>query len=160
MRLHQHSLAPLILVLSIARPSAGPGRKVTKLADGVYAIEHEPGANASGNTTVVIGDRQVLVVDTGFLPSAAMEDIAQIKQWTDKPVSFIVNTHFHNDHNFGNRVYLNAFPAVTIIAHTETKKEMDLFGPGSVMREERGIGSLQRMLETGKTRNGRALTDA
>jgi glyoxylase-like metal-dependent hydrolase (beta-lactamase superfamily II) len=134
---------------------------VTRLAEGVYAIEHEGhnDPNASGNTTVIIGDRQVLVVDTGFLPSAATEDIAQIKQWTDKPVSFVVNTHFHNDHNFGNRVYLNSWPGVTIIAQTETKKEMDLFGPGSAMRMERGIGRLRTMLETGKTPDGRALTD-
>ncbi|MGA3301219.1 MAG: hypothetical protein ABSD87_14140, partial [Candidatus Acidiferrales bacterium] len=57
-------------------------RTVTKLADGVYEIRHEP----NGNTTVIIGDRQVFVVDTCFLPSAAREDIAQIRQWTDKPV--------------------------------------------------------------------------
>jgi hypothetical protein len=36
------------------------GRKVTKLADGVYEIQHEP----SGNTTVIIGKRQIFVVDT------------------------------------------------------------------------------------------------
>ena len=95
-------------------------RKVTQLAAGVYEIEH-PRAS-SGNTTVIIGERQVFVVDTCFLPSAAREDIAQIRQWTDKPVSFVLNTHFHNDHNLGNRAYMDAFPALTIIAHVETKK--------------------------------------
>jgi cyclase len=52
---------------------------------------------------VIIGDRQVFVVDAGFLPSDAREDIAQIRAWTDKPVAFLLDTHFHNDHNFGNR---------------------------------------------------------
>jgi len=55
-------------------------RQVTQLADGVYAIEH-PFGN-SGNTTVIIGDRQVFVVDSPNYPAFAREDIAQIRQWT------------------------------------------------------------------------------
>jgi cyclase len=136
-------------------------RKVTKLADGVYEIQHSH--DGGGNTTVIIGDRQVLVVDTCFLPSAAREDIAQIRQWTNKPVSFVLNTHFHNDHNLGNRIYMDAFPALTIIAHTETKKDMDMFGPGSLMREERDsygiMQTLKVMQSSGKTKDGRALSE-
>jgi cyclase len=139
-------------------------RKVTKLADGVYEIEHGRvgGMNAGGNTTVIIGDREVLVVDSCFLPSAAREDIAQIRRWTDKPVSFVLNTHFHNDHNFGNRIYMDAFPAVTIIAQVETKKDMDMYGPGSLRREEQDsygiMRTLKSMQETGKTKDGHELT--
>jgi len=156
------SIAILIGLLAAATPmSAQTERKVTKLTDGVYEITHRDGGG--GNTTVIIGERQVLVVDSCFLPSAAREDIAQIRQWTDKPVSFVINTHFHNDHNFGNRVYMDAFPALTIIAHVETKKEMDRFGPGSLRREEKdsyGIQQiLEKMLETGKTQDGRLLSE-
>jgi len=138
----------------------GTERKVTQLADGVYAIEHRDSDDGfkSGNTTVIIGDRQVFVVDAAFLPSAVREDIAQIRQWTDKPVSFVLNTHFHNDHNLGNRAYMDGFPALTIIAHVETKKGEDMFGPGSSSREERTNGAFQHMLDTGKTDEGRALT--
>jgi cyclase len=143
-------MATSIGLLAAARPiSAQTERRVTKLTDGVYAIEHRPGGG--GNTTVIIGERQVFVVDSCFLPSAAREDIAQIRQWTDKPVSFVLNTHFHNDHNLGNRAYTDAFPAVTIIAHAETKKEMDRFGPGSASREEKTTAAIQQMLATGKT---------
>ena len=135
-------------------------RRITPLASGVYMIEHEqPGnGNVSGNSLVVIGTRQVLVVDASFLPSIAREDIAQIRKWTDKPVAFVVNTHFHNDHNYGDRTYLDAYPGVTIIAQAETKKDMDRFGPGSADREERGIPRLQRMLDSGKTPSGHVLT--
>ena len=149
--------------LLIATPGVGQTeRKVTKLADGVYEIEHQDAQDgfASGNSTVIIGNRQVLVVDSCFLPSAAREDIAQIRQWTGKPVSFLLNTHFHNDHNLGNQAYLNAFPALTIVAHVETKKDMDMFGPGSAAREERGVASLQKMADTGKFKDGRDLTAA
>jgi cyclase len=136
-------------------------RKVTKLAEGVYAIEH-PGHRHdglfSGNTTVIIGTRQVLVVDSAYLPSVTHEDIAQILKWTDKPVTFVLNTHFHNDHNLGNSVYMESYPAVTILAHAETKKSMDMFGPGSSNREERMNARLQNMLEQGKGPDGQALS--
>src|ERR1700759_1667468 len=138
MRRRRHRRLLSLTLLAVGLLAAAPifadtPRKVTKLADGVYAIEHQDSGDgsASGNTTVIIGDRQVFVVDSCFLPSAAREDIAQIRQWTDKPVSFVLNTHFHNDHNLGNRAYMDAFPSLTIIAHAETKKDMDMFGPGS-----------------------------
>jgi glyoxylase-like metal-dependent hydrolase (beta-lactamase superfamily II) len=167
MRYLMNSLRPFFLALSIgllaiATPLSGQSeRKVTKLADGVYEIQHpNTGGNVNGNTTVIIGERQVFVVDTCYLPSVAREDIAQIRQWTDRPVSFVLNTHFHNDHNLGNRAYMDAFPALTIIAHAETKKEMDLFGPGSAMRDQRDVAYLQKMLETGKTPDGQTLSEA
>jgi glyoxylase-like metal-dependent hydrolase (beta-lactamase superfamily II) len=148
---------PLLLVPSSASIAAQSERTVTKLADGIYEIGHA--GYGGGNTTVIIGDRQVFVVDSCFLPSAAREDITQIRQWTNKPVSFVLNTHFHNDHNFGNRSYMDAFPALTVIAHVETKKEMDLFGPGSLGREEKDSYGLQKMLDTGKTPEGVPLTE-
>ena len=96
MQLKRRAFAVLLLAISLAQLplSAQTERAITKLADGIYEIQHREGDG--GNTTVIIGDRQVFVVDTGFLPSAAREDIAQIRQWTDKPVSFVLNTHFHN----------------------------------------------------------------
>ncbi len=156
-------IVTIVTSLLTAAPivTADPWRKVTKLADGVYAIEH-PGHRHdglfSGNTTVIIGTRQVLVVDSAYLPSVTHEDIAQIGQWTDRPVCFLLNTHFHNDHNLGNSLYLEAYPALTIIAHAGTKKSMDLFGPGSAIREEKTNARLQQMLVLGKGPDGQPLT--
>ena len=153
----------MLAAFTIGAPlSAQSERTVTKLADGVYEIRHRDAGDgfAGGNTTVIIGDRQVFVVDAPFLPSDAREDIAQIRQWTTKPVSFLLTTHFHNDHNLGNRAYMDAFPALTIIAHVETKKDMDLFGPGSRGREERATAAYQQMLDRGLNSDGTALTDA
>lgn len=149
-------LLNLALLLSAAGAAAGQHeRTTTTLAEGVYEIQHEP----NGNTTVIVGERQVLVVDSCFLPSAAREDIAQIRKWTDKPVSFLINTHFHNDHNLGNRIYMEAFPAVTIIAHVETKRDMDMFGPGSLSREERTKSLIVQMQNSGKGPDGKDLSE-
>ena len=145
----------------LARIYAQTPAPTTKLAEGVYAIEHSGHRQDglfSGNTTVIIGSRQVLVVDSPYLPSVTRDDIAQIRQWTDTPVTFLINTHFHNDHNLGNGLYLAAFPALTIIAHSETKKSMDMFGPSSAMRMERTNNRLQEMLEKGKGPDSRVLT--
>src|SRR5215469_15286039 len=142
-------------LLAICPMSGQQERKLSQLGEGIYEIQHEP----NGNTTVIVGNRQVFVVDTCFLPSAARADIAQIRKWTDKPVSFVLNTHFHNDHNFGNRIYLDAYAALTIIAHVETKKDMDMFGPGSLSREEKTKSDILEMQRSGKGLEGKALTD-
>ena len=167
MSFNGNSLRLQAVILSIclsaaAQIAAGTTpRTVTKLADGVYAIEH-PGHRHdglfSGNTTVIIGTRQVFVVDSAYLPSVTREDIAQIRRWTDKPVTFLLNTHFHNDHNLGNSLYMEAFPSLTILAHAETKKSMDMFCPSSANREERMNARLQQMLDQGKGPDGQSLT--
>jgi cyclase len=142
-------------------PADANGRRVTKLADGVYAIQHQNSddGNVNGNTTVIIGEREVFVVDSCYRPSQAREDIAQIRQWTDKPVGFLLNTHFHNDHNNGNRAYLDAFPAMAIVAQVETKKDMDLIQPGNVERTPKGIAAVIAAFKLGKDQSGRALTE-
>ena len=153
-------IAAALSFLFAAGPlSAQQERKVTKLAEGVYVIEHRAGGSPSGNTTVIIGERQVFVVDSCFLPSLAREDIAQIRQWTDKPVAYLLNTHFHNDHNNGNKTYLDAFPSLAIIAHEETKKDMDLIQPGNIERMPQQLAATIAALKQGKLQNGRVLTE-
>ena len=152
-------IAAALSFLFAAGPlSARQERNVTKLAKGVYEIEHR-GGPPSGNTTVIIGERQVFVVDSCFLPSQAREDIAQIRQWTDKPVGYLLNTHFHNDHNNGNKTYLDAFPSLAIIAQEETKKDMDLIQPGNVERMPVQLAATIAALKQGKLQNGRELTE-
>ncbi len=94
------------------------------LAPGVFVL-HNPRANESwpqGNTLVVAGDREVLVVDAGYLPGTALADIAEIRKLTDKPVRYLVNTHWHYDHTNGNGVYRAQFPGLSIVGHPETRR--------------------------------------
>jgi cyclase len=149
--------------LLIAAPLFGDtgDRQVTRLADGVYAIQHKNlnDGNPSGNTTVIIGDREVFVVDSCYRPSFAREDIAQIRQWTDKPVGYLLITHFHNDHNNGNKTYMDAFPALAIIAQAETKKDMDLIQPGNIERSPAELAATIAAFKQGKDPHGRTLTE-
>jgi cyclase len=164
LRAGQRLLLLLAALLIAAAPSYADtiAGVVTKLADGVYTIQHQnlQGGAVSGNSTVIIGDREVLVVDSGFLPSIAREDIAQIRKWTDKPVAFLFITHFHNDHNNGSSTYMAAFPNLTVIAQEETKKDMDLIQPGNIERIPRQYAEAAAAYKQGKDPEGHALSDA
>jgi glyoxylase-like metal-dependent hydrolase (beta-lactamase superfamily II) len=135
-------------------------RTVTKLADGIYEIRHPdaPDTFPQGNTTVVIGEKGVLVVDSCLLPTSAREDIEQIRKWTSKPVTYLVNTHWHFDHTLGNATYAAAFPGIQIVAQQHTAKMITEFNPGAVIRYPTRGDRFKKVLDTGKKPDGTALT--
>lgn len=135
-------------------------RTVTKLAEGVYEIRHPdaPDTFPQSNATVIIGERDVLVVDSCLLPSAAKQDIEQIKQWTKKPVTYLVNTHWHFDHTGGNATYAAAFPGIQIIAHKATQKTIADFNQGAMDRYPTRAERFKKVLESGKAPDGSTLT--
>jgi glyoxylase-like metal-dependent hydrolase (beta-lactamase superfamily II) len=135
-------------------------RIVTQVAHGVYAIRHRdgPDTNPQGNTTVVIGDREVLVVDSGYLPSSAREDLDQIRRWTRKPVRYLVNTHWHPDHIRGNASYARAFPGVAVIAQDATPDLERGFDEPNLVRYRARVATLRRELERGRAADGTPLT--
>ena len=136
-------------------------RTVTKLAEGIYTIRHKdaPDTFPQGNTTVIIGDREVLVVDSCYLPSSAREDIADIRKWTNKPVRYLVNTHWHFDHTMGNGTYSDAFPGLMIVAHIETARQSSGYNPGWFERFPKRAERFGKILEAGKDNNGKVLTE-
>ncbi|HEU4364047.1 MAG TPA: MBL fold metallo-hydrolase [Candidatus Krumholzibacteria bacterium] len=153
----------LLACLALAAAAAAPARAhsaASRLAEGVHVIAHEPAPNGfpQGNTTVIIGEREVVVVDTGYWPPTARDDIALIRTWTDRPVRYLVNTHWHHDHCFANAAYVDSFPEIGIIVHEETRKDMDLFVPTSAPRLRDGIAALERRLASRKDDSGAALT--
>ena len=90
----------------------GVSYKFEKIADGVYyATGTVPGLGS--NNVVVVNDADVLIVDTGTSPAAARAFVEDIKKLTDKPIRYVVNTHWHYDHTDGNQIF---GPEVQIIA--------------------------------------------
>ncbi len=148
--------------LALADSSISRTRTVTKLAENVYEIRHPdaPDTFPQGNTTVVIGEKFVLVVDSCLMPSSAQEDIEQIRKWTNKPVTYLVNTHWHFDHTLGNATYAAAFPGIQIVAQRATTKMVAGFNPGAVLRYPSRAEFYKKILDSGKLPDGSALTDA
>src|SRR5262249_18704903 len=62
-------------------------------------------------------DEDVVVVDTNGNPAITREVLAALKRLTPKPVRYVVDTHYHDDHIRGNSVYRDAFPGVEFVAH-------------------------------------------
>lgn len=77
-----------------------------------------------GNSVIIINDVDVIVVDSGLPPLWAERVIAEIRKLTDKPVRYLINTHSHGDHTFGNQVYAKAFPNIEIISNNETREAL------------------------------------
>lgn len=101
-----------------------------KVADGIYAaIRTEPaGYSFVANSVFIVNDDDVVVVDTGVGPAVAREAIAALKKITAKPVKYVINTHWHDDHMMGNEAYRDAYPGVEFIAHANAKTAIDTTG--------------------------------
>src|SRR5512136_1140913 len=94
-----------------------------EIAKDVYAFLQPP-LICYSNAGVIVGDRDVIVVDS--LTNAAMAEslLAEIRRVTSKPIRFLVNTHSHVDHVYTNHL----FPEATVIAaragREETKRNL------------------------------------
>ena len=93
-----------------------------ELAPGVYALlSSRPPVDNSG---FIVGEKGVLVIDAHINGAMARQIQAAVREVTDKPILYLVNTNYHGDHTFGNY----AFPAETkIVAHRKTAEAMANF---------------------------------
>ncbi len=89
--------------------------KVSKVAGTVYMLQ-----GAGGNIGVSVGDDGIVIVDDQFAPLAP-KIRAALKGITDKPIRFILNTHYHGDHTGGNAEFSKDGP---IIAHENVRKRL------------------------------------
>ena len=70
--------------------------KTTQVADGIYMLEGE-----GGNIGVSAGEDGVFLIDDQFAPLTP-KIVAAVKAISDKPIRFLMNTHWHGDHVGGN----------------------------------------------------------
>jgi len=121
-------------------PGSLPAHRFEKVAEGVYYSTATGSVTVGSNSVVIVNDEDVMVVDPGITPAAATAFIADVKTLTNKPIRYVVDTHYHYDHAFGNQVF---GPDVTLIGHDATRRR--LMGP--VLKERtyltNGIGAIQ-----------------
>src|SRR5208337_4259924 len=96
--------------------------KVTKVSGNIYMLEGE-----GGNIAASVGEDGIVIVDDQFAPlaekiQAALKDL----KITDKPVRFVINTHYHGDHTGGNEPF--ATTGSTVIAQDNVRKRLETGG--------------------------------
>jgi cyclase len=100
--------------LAFAQPAA------RQLGNGLYAYISDN--DSSANSTFLVGDDGILVVDTGLNAAEGTKLLGAIRQVSSLPVKFIVNTHYHPDHQGGNAT---VGPSAVVIS-TEFTRESTL----------------------------------
>lgn len=134
------------------------------LGQGLYAaIRREPpGLLEHANSLVIVNDRDVIVVDAQMTPAATRELIRAIRSVTHLPVGYVIDTHWHDDHVFGNAAYAAAFPGVTFISSYETRADLATRGRDNRMQFMAALpdemAMLQHHLEKGTALDWRDLS--
>ncbi len=103
------------LLLLLAAP-AHAAERPTPLGTDLYAcISTNP---ASANSTFLVGRDGILVVDPGLNEEEAGKCLAQIRTVSALPIRYVVNTHYHLDHQGGNSTYM---PGAVIVSTAWTR---------------------------------------
>lgn len=107
---------------------------ITKVSDDIFTFTK--GSVIDSNTTFIVSNEGVLVIDTRPNPDEALKVLKEIRKVTSKPIKYVINTHFHGDHVFGNQIFAEAS---AIIAH----KNVRLFLEGETGKEH--LGAFKKM---------------
>src|SRR5262245_34760156 len=109
------------LVFHAQTPAAQLAHKFIEIAPGVYSATGTGAINAGSNSAVIVNQEDILIVDSHMTPDAGRALLRDVKTLSDKPVKFLVNTHFHYDHADGNQVFA---PVADVIGHDYTRKRL------------------------------------
>jgi cyclase len=130
---------------------------IQRVSEGVYAAIARPAAMINCNAAVIVTSDNVVVVDSHSKPSAARALIHQIRaEITDRPVRYVINSHFHWDHAQGNAAYPEAFgKGVDIVSTTATREWLEREGEARLRQSldslPKQIADARKLLASAKT---------
>ena len=123
----------LMAAPAAAQQPASSGPELKKIADDLYFFFEFEGSNA----VFLVTDEGVLLIDTRTHPRHGKELLERIRQVTNKPVKWVINSHFHGDHHMGNVVFKEL--GATFIAHKDTARIMQHVQPKEMARRIDGF---------------------
>jgi cyclase len=136
------TLITLVALGAAAHGQALPEPRVVKLNDRVYVllgpVQHANRVNQGFmiNSTIVVGDKGVMLIDSGGSDEVGKHIATAVRRITHKPVTHVVNTHHHGDHYLGNV----AFAGATIISSEKCRKMILETGSEWLETMERDVG--------------------
>lgn len=110
-----------------------------RVADNVYYFQSDNYAQVTAGA--VIGPNWAAVIDTLALPEESLEIRDFIEQELKLPVRYVINTHYHADHAWGNCF----FPGATVIAHTLCREKLLTVGQESLIEARKQNPNLRRV---------------
>jgi cyclase len=141
--MHYVILALIALILPYRASAENPPEpRVLKLNERVFALigpEELPNSRNRGfvgNSTLIVGDKGSIVIDTGFTHELGMHLRRSIANTTSKPVTHVINTHPHGDHFLGN----SAFAGAEIISSERCREIVVRDGRAAIALVERLTG--------------------
>jgi quinoprotein relay system zinc metallohydrolase 2 len=132
---HGLSLLVVLAALSASAPACAQERAlpVTEMAPGLFvhigdiALMTRENEGAIANIGFVIGDNAVAVIDTGGSVREGRQLLASIRERTDRPIRYVINTHGHPDHVFGNAAF--SAGGTIFVGHKNLPQALDRRGP-------------------------------
>ena len=141
---------------------SAPRYVVHALGNDIYAVVYNPELEVEGNALIVVNDDNVVVVDSNAGLTTARLTIGEIRKITSKPVRYVINTHWHDDHVMGNQAYAEAFPGVEFVAHPATREDIvgHAFANNAFVLDvvDADIARFDGYLQTGIGRDGKPMT--
>jgi glyoxylase-like metal-dependent hydrolase (beta-lactamase superfamily II) len=107
-------LTALVSLAPAAHAQTPMAHRFIQVAPGVYSALGNGTIETRASSMVIVNADDVFLVDTNITPEATRRLVNDIKTLTDKPIRYVVNTHWHYDHADGNQVFGSE---VTIIGH-------------------------------------------
>src|SRR3954467_13181188 len=99
-------------------PLVSGAHRFEKIADGIYYATASGTMTVGANSPAIVVGNETVVIDSETSPAAGRALVQDITAFTKAPIKFVIDSHFHYDHLFGNQVF---GPDVQVIGHDHTR---------------------------------------
>lgn len=117
-------------------PLVSGAHRFEKITDGVYYATASGTMTVGANSPIIVTDTEAIIIDSEITPAAARALVTDMKAITDKPVRYVIDSHYHYDHAHGNQIFA---PDVQVIGHENTRRRM----LGNVLEQYTYLTSVQ-----------------
>jgi cyclase len=135
--------AAWLLLSGLSLKADQPPGTIKEIAAGVWFREGDARGGSGLSNNVIIEMRDYLIIVDANYPSGARAVLSDAKKLSSKPIKYVIDTHHHPDHSYGNHLFTEA--GATTIAYVGAYEEMRRYEPQTwqqVSRVRKDVGAL------------------